>query len=478
MKRAKRLYVMLGVLVVLCAATYAVWHTEEEKEQIRSSGEIILSVPADEVVSLSWECGENDLSFQKGETWSYDGDAAFPVDEEKINEMLGQFEQLGVSFVIEEVTDYGMYGLDDPAGVIHFSTQDQSYEIQLGDFSSMDEERYLSLGDGNVYLAKEDPLEVFDVGLSDVIDNDEPLSYSEISSIDFSGADSYTITYGEENPAAVRDGDVYFTQRDGETRPLDSDRVEDYLDQLSSLDLTDYVTYKVTQEELADYGLDDPELTVEVACTQEEDGQSQMSAFCLSISRDPQELAAAEEEDQAGEETQADQDDVQEESITAYARVGDSPIVYRIDQETYEALLASSYTDLRHREVLGADFAQANRLDITLDDVFYTFTAQGEGEERVWTDQDGEEIAMDDLQDALEGLAAASAEDFVTQSPTGREEIRLTVYLDNEALPQTQIVLYRQDGTDCLAWVDGASFALVSRADVVALVEAVNEIVL
>lgn len=37
----------------------------------------------------------------------------------------------------------------------------------------MDSQRYVSIGDGNVYLAVNDPMDYFDVTLSDMILNDE-----------------------------------------------------------------------------------------------------------------------------------------------------------------------------------------------------------------------------------------------------------------------------------------------------------------
>ena len=190
MKRSKRLYAMLGILVVACIATFAVTQTKEEREQIKATGEIVLQVSSDDVQSLSWECGETSLAFHKDETWLYDEDEAFPVDENTIHEMLEQFESFGVSFVIEQVTDYGMYGLDDPVCIIHFATEDQSYEIELGDFSNMDEERYVSIGDGNVYLAKVDPLDQFDATLKDMIKHDEDLAYDQVTQIKFEGAET------------------------------------------------------------------------------------------------------------------------------------------------------------------------------------------------------------------------------------------------------------------------------------------------
>ena len=70
------------------------------------------------------------------------------------------------------------------------------------------------------------------------------------------------------------------------------------------------------------------------------------------------------------------------------------------------------------------------------------------------------------------------SDQFTDEKPDQKEEIRLTVHLDNENHPKVDIELYRHDGEDCLAVVDGETFALVPRSDVVDLIEAVNAIVL
>ena len=183
MKRSKRLSVLFGILVLVCAATFAVTRFEERKEQIKSSGETVLEVPVEDIQSLRWEYGGTTLSFHKEGIWLYDDDESFPVDEEKIRRLLEPFEAFGVSFIIEDVSDYGMYGLDAPECTIWFETETQSYQIDLGDFSSMDQERYISLGDGNVYLAKADPLDQFDVALRDLICHDEDLRKSRRSNL-------------------------------------------------------------------------------------------------------------------------------------------------------------------------------------------------------------------------------------------------------------------------------------------------------
>ena len=79
------------------------------------------------------------------------------------------------------------------------------------------------------------------------------------------------------------------------------------------------------------------------------------------------------------------------------------------------------------------------------------------------------------MQSALENLGAAS---FTDEQPDQKEEISLTVHLDNETHPTVQIALYRYDGEQCLAVIDGTPVSLVPRSPVVDLIEAVNAIVL
>ena len=66
------------------------------------------------------------------------------------------------------------------------------------------------------------------------------------------------------------------------------------------LNLSDYVNYKVTQEELANYGLDAPDLTVTVNYTVEDDeGNTTDQTFTLTVghSQDQKDQAADGEED-------------------------------------------------------------------------------------------------------------------------------------------------------------------------------------
>lgn len=472
MKRSKKLGILLGILVVACVVTLGVTQYQEKKEQIENSGEVVLELSADAVETLSWEYESQSLAFHKDDTWLYDDDEAFPVDQEKIQSLLEPFQAFTASFIIQDVEDLGQYGLDDPLCTIHITTGDESYDILLGDYSTMDSERYVSIGDGNVYLVSDDPLNYYDVELSDLIDHDEIPYLEQVSSMEFSGTESWQFTYQEEGGDSYRKNDVYFTQEGETSLPLDTTRVEDYIQTLSYLGLSDYVTYNATQEDLEACGLDDPELTIQVNyTTEDEDGNEVSDTLVLHISRDPEELADASQTS----ETAADSDETaEEEEITAYAQVGDSKILYRISSDDYKALMAASYDDLRHPEVLPADFADISQVDITLEGADYTITTEGDRDERTYF-YAGEELEITDFQTALEAL---NADSFTDERPSQKEEIQLTVHLDLEGAPTVQISLYRYDGDSCLAVVDGDPVSLVPRSAVVDLIESVNTIVL
>lgn len=465
MSRSKftKIYLLLGVLLVCCVVTLMISKREEKKELIKNSDEIVLSIDADAVSRLEWEYGENRLAFHKDEVWLYDEDEAFPVDEEKIGELLEVFREFGVSFVIEEVEDYSQYGLDTPTCTIRITKGEEEYEILLGAYSTMDEKRYVSLGDGKVYLVSHDPFEDYELELDGLIKHDRIPEFEEVSAIDFSGIEDYRIYYEEDSGKSYCAEDVYFT----EEKPLSTASVSNYLSVLSNLELSDYVSYNVTEEELQEFGLDEPELVVTVDYTTENEEQERTEeSLSLSVGRNRQEAEEAEESEEEDAES----------SVPVYVRVGDSQIVYQITTEEYEQLVAMTEQDLRHKEVLTADFEDVYQLDVTLEGEAYSFALkEGEEEEGAWYYRDTEEIEIASLESALLGMRA---DDFTKEEPSQKEEIGVTVYLENENYPEVQIGLYRYDGEYCLAVVDGEPTAFIPRSQAVELVEAVNSIVL
>lgn len=508
MHRSKRLLILVGVLAVVCAAAFLATRVQEQQEQVEASGETVLAIDAGNVASLAWTSGEAEYAFHKDGTWIYDADEAFPVNAEALEELLAPFSSFNAAFVIRDVTDYAQYGLEEPECTIEIGTADASYTIALGDMSAMDDQRYVSIGDGNVYLAVTDPMDAFAVELSDLIDNDEIPQMDTVTALSLTGAVEESIAYVEAGGPSYSDEDVYFLQSGEESLPLDTDLVEDYLGGIRDLVLTDYATYNATEIELASFGLNDPALTVTVEYEQqaeaaEEGAEPETTAgtLALHIGRVEEEAEeSAEETDAAAEETEESAEDAQEEAQYAYyLRVGDSPIVYNLSDADGEALFAGSYDDLRHRQVFWGDFDDVAQATILLDNQTYTLTAQtaetaetgedadaaaGSAEPTAAAEEEDAEITWTcngepvDVTGIRDKLAALTAEAFTEEAPADQLEISLTLDLNNEDVPQVRIQLYRYDGASCLAVLDGEPAALVAREDVVDLMEAVRTLLL
>ena len=144
-----------------------------------------------------------------------------------------------------------------------YKRQGQDYEVTLGDFSTMDSERYVSIGEGNVYLVKEDPMDKFDAEISDMLARDEIPDLKQADQFVFTGNASYTVDYEKDNTADTYNSqDTYFTEENGTRKPLDTSSVNKFLGNLANLDLTEYASAHASEEELAKYGLDDPEQVI------------------------------------------------------------------------------------------------------------------------------------------------------------------------------------------------------------------------
>lgn len=467
MSKAKRLYVLLGVLAAVCIATFAVKHIETKKEDIRVSGETVFALDAESVTGISWTRGEDSLSFYKDDdgAWKYAADEAFSVDADKINERLGLFEAFNAAFTIENADDLGAYGLDKPECTVTLTTADGDIRVTLGDYSNMDAQRYVSFGGDTVYLAAEDPLESFGTELKAMIKNDTTPDITEADTLTFSGGESYTIVR-DENGESICEDDIYFA--DG--KPLDTSKVKSYLRVIASLGLGEYASYDVNLDKLGFYGLDNPAFTVTLGYT-DDDGEEK--TFSLAVGQNKSEVEIAEKN---GEDVS---------TVQAYCRVGESKIVYELNSVDYAALLNAGFDDLRHDELFTGDFDALASVTFTLDGENYRFDYSAEEEEKtLFSDAEkrwrynGEVIDDDAIADIESALCALSAASFTEEYPTGKSEIAVTLCFGNENADTLTLELYRRDGSFCLAEVDGKPTALCTRESMTKLCEAVYAVTL
>lgn len=442
MNRQKKLLILVGVLVALCAVIAIVSGVQKHIDSISTIDEEIVAADPDALTAVSWTKDGKSLSFTKADgVWQDGSDAAFPVDQDKMADFLAHFESVHASFRIDDVEDFAQYGLADPSCTITLTGPDGDTVLSLGDFSTMDQKRYVTLGDGTVYLIDDDLAEYAATDRDEMMRQDLIPDYDTLDGIVATGETAFTVEHRPDEDLCYTDAYEYYLNENGSYEPLDSDKVEGLVDTLNGLDRSDYATYTADSATLGDYGLDAPALTFTVTTTLDDAQESHALAFG------------------------------QDGDGNHYLCMDDSPIVYRVDADAYtDDVAAAGYDTLRPDEVLALNWDDVKSIDFTIDDATYTAEKSGD----TWK-IDGTEVTFDDVSSAIDAL---SINTFNSETPAKKQEIAFTVHLDNDAYPELTVALYQYDGENCLAQLDGETLGLLDRSLAVDLTEAVNAIAL
>lgn len=428
MNRQKKLLILVGVLVALCAVIAIVSGVQKHIESISTIDEEIVAADPDGLTAVSWTKDGTTLSFTQADgTWQDASDAAFPVDQEKMADFLSHFESVHASFIIENVEDFAQYGLDDPGCTITLT--------------SADGDTVLELGDGTVYLIDDDLAGYAVTDRDELMRQDVIPGYDTLDGIVATGETAFTVEHRPDEELCYTDAYEYYLNDGGSYEPLDSGKVEGLVDTLNALDRSDYATYTAGEASLAGYGLDAPALTFTVTTTL--DGTQESHALAFG----------------------------QDGDGNHYLRMDDSPIVYRVDADAYaDDVAAAGYDTLRPDEVLALNWDTVESIDFTIDDTVYTAVKSGD----TWTINDTE-VEFGDVQDAIDGLTVNT---FNDETADRKQEIAFTVHLDSEAFPEVSVAVYQYDGENCLVQLDGVALGLAARSLAVDLTEAVNAITL
>ena len=492
MKKYKKLLILLGILIAAVAAVIIISNVQKKKEEIKVSGEIILSVNEANATAITWNSEENNYSFHRGADgkWVYDKDEDFPVSQDEMEDAFDLFRKLTAAFVIENVTDFAQYGLKDPLSTVTITTTERAEDlieketqargesqapgelhtisIYIGAFSVMDEQRYVSIGDGNVYLVKDDPYKTLNVPEKMMIQNDRVPYFQNITTAEVVTKNkNWKIVYDKNNReeySYVRD-DLYYLVMDGKTLMLDPDVTLNYFTNIVNSNFENYVNYKVRDEELAAYGLDHPELIVELDTftTNSTTGVVTQDHLKFSISRDPALIALDGKELGEGEEAP---------EFKAYFRMNDSKIIYELTEAQYKTLTANTYNDLRYKKMMPADIGDIIAIDFTVDGQTYTITSDLVDNTRTHY-YNGNPLNISNLKNAL---IAFTTSEFTDEPFDGQNELTIVFHFDNAKYPEVRLDCIRKDGNNSLIYVDGEPQALVLRTKMNSLREALIKI--
>lgn len=460
MKRTKKLLLLLGILVLLTGATFAArLITPDENSSTDTEADIkftVLTIESDMVESLSWTYENETLCFTYSEdTWSYDADSSFPLNKSYIDSMLSSISSIEASKMIEDIEDYSQYGLDEPECRITIG-YGNGYELLIGDTSALDNLRYLSIGDGNVYLVDNSILSAFSYGLYDILQEEElpDVSFGITDIAINSETQSLFIEYLADSGLAYSDDYVWFL-KDGDTYlTLDTELTEALINEITSITFNDScIIYNAGNDELASYGFDSPMVSVSIKYTSEDGNAENFSLEFGNYS-----------------------------GSSCYARIGDSHMVYLIDAQISDTLMYTGYSSLQPDDVLLMDWSLVTSADIMLDNVKYSIHTK----EKTETDESGNEstsviytlkdseIDFAGIQDALTTLCSTGYADNII--PERSALISFTFYRSTDTFQEIKLTFYQYDSNSCLVSLNGESTVFVARDDVEAIIDAVNTI--
>ena len=336
MTKQTRTLLVLAAALVVCGGAYAglrIWNAQQEQVD-----DTTYVTQLSDFTSLSFTNAAGSFSFTKtGGTWQYDGDAAFPADQEGVEDLAEGIGSLAALRVIDDPEALSAYGLDTPA---------LQASVTAGDGTTAT----LLLGDGTssyFYAKRSDSDTVYTVSttLPDTLEELELLDLAaipdfpelgtdRISSLTWeSGTSSLTLTKteasgeGEDSDGASGDSSSGDSSQSDEAAsdpvwavngapvPADNSTFTSLMAQISSLAFDACWNYKGETDTLTACGLDTPVGVLTVDCG---DGE----ALVLTIGT----------LDSTGE--------------SYYAQISGDPAVYLLPADSVSTLTALTAEDL------------------------------------------------------------------------------------------------------------------------------------
>ena len=291
--RPAKLSLLAGCLV-LAVGGYALTTklvARAEQKEAEASQISFVSAEADDLTALSWIYEGETYTLQKDAdgNWQWPEDAEFPVNQTTVSYMEYALSEITATRILENVTDFAQYGLDDPQSVISYTTADgTTVEIRTGDYNDISSEYYAQLaGEDTVYLVSGDYMEDFQYTIDDLLAVESMPIYEEDTELRVT-ADGKTTVYdltedaGDETDEA--DADTDDSTGDDGTSSDAAATAQEIADGVRGLNFETCVNYKAGKADLASYGLADPQMSFTIKGKQAaDDGTSTTAQFTLQV---------------------------------------------------------------------------------------------------------------------------------------------------------------------------------------------------
>jgi hypothetical protein len=501
MKKGKMTKLLLAVLALaILAVIYVVlvkWNQDQEAQETEteSTQDTVLSISSDEIEELVIQGQDGVLTFaQQDDTWSYEEDSAFPLDEDALLSMVDVLAQVDAVRTLEEPEDLSEYGLETPSLEVLVRTDDgEEVTLQIGDLNSSTGDYYAKLaGEDTVYTISSSVAGAFTDDLYELALADD---FPTISSTTITGLtlekDEEAITLNQEDTGwMIQEGDGW--------QEADSTKLNELTENAAALAFDNYVDYDA--ENLSEYGLEDPAMKLTINYTVTETVEAEDSED------DGESTDDADTQDETEEETESETETIEvpmevtlevgnfceseEEDGEGYyyVKLSDSNRIHTMSESTISTWTSLAAIDCADSYVSDIPVTGMTELKVTYEGTTYSLTWKAEnttetdddGEETTSTTYtyyvDGEEADSTIFSQFCNSAAAIQTQSRLNEEPEDLADATLTLeYTKTDG--STLKAEYRPYENGCyLVLVTGQHPGIVSKLDVEDLVGVFEEL--
>ena len=370
-----------------------------------------------------------------------------------MDEFFANFESVHASFIINDVEDYSQYGLDSPTATLTVKAGDEETNLKFGTFSTMDSKRYVENDEGVVYLIDDDLVEYLDTDRDSFLRTDKLYDYDTVSALTVTGsAVNMDVKYLPDETHDYTDAWDYYMVDGEKYSPVETSRLNTFLSELTEMSMDEYETYTASEADIEKCGLDNPavSITVEGSMDEADEDEPVAASYTVRLSN-------------TGEDK-------------FYARVDDSSIIYKLDEDTYNSLAEISYNTIRPDSVVTLEDVEVTGFTVESEsDTFEVAVDKGWNDETTYT-MDGEEADLSEVMEHIGNLPIDTfdldedAQAFLADGLSD-PEMTITLKLDNENYDTLTICFYRYNGDDSFVTLNGETLGLVKREKMVEIKE-------
>ena len=273
-KKLLPLCILAGVVVVLAVILALLRIFGGEEDE--DTGIALFSVTADDLSTIAYQDGDTDVALTKGEdgVWTLDSDTLLPLDQDAVSELADSIIGMTAQRELGEDADVDSMGFATPEMSISFTAGADSYTLTVGDQNSMTDTYYARLGEDGPVYT------ITTSNLSSLCKTPRQLYQAQdITDIESSDVTAMTLETGTETLSFTLEDETWTLDSDPGYE-LDQDTVKRMVNTICSLESEWSITQPGPDSE---YGLDTPNAIVTVTAS---DGSSVRCVFGTTSAED------------------------------------------------------------------------------------------------------------------------------------------------------------------------------------------------